>query len=71
MGCSDENTRSLSRQFMPDLGQGGTGSRPRGHRRGVSERGRGKNPVLSRLLFVEEGGTWFSLVLRGAVRTSA
>jgi hypothetical protein len=57
MGRSGENTGSLSRQFRRDLGLGDTGRRPKGHRRGVSERGIGENPVLSRLLFVEEGGT--------------
>jgi hypothetical protein len=62
MGRSGDNTGSLSRQFRLDWGRldwgwETPGGGLRGHRRGGPERGRGENPVLSRLLFVEEGGT--------------
>jgi hypothetical protein len=42
MGCSGENTGSLSRQFRLDLRLRDIGRRPKGHRRGVSGRERGR-----------------------------
>src|SRR3954464_1674667 len=68
MGCSGENTGSLSRQFRSELGLGGAEVAQEGRRREASGRGRGDNPVLSRILFVEEGGHLFLFPLGWEVR---